>query len=84
VPTNKRCDIVPRLPEGRTLSYLKQVLNGRGGPRAGDIVCGNCEAVLMSNAPSRAIDLLISCPECRSINDLTATQAVQPRPLATR
>src|SRR4029077_20972386 len=79
MPTHKRCEILPRLPEGRTLSYLKQTLNGRGGPRSGDILCGACSTVLMSTAPSRPIDLLISCPDCRAINDLTLTTAIVPQ-----
>ena len=85
MPTHKRCEVLPRLPEGRTLSYLKQVLNGRGGARAGDILCGTCDSVLMSTAPSRPIDLLISCPDCRSINDLTLTTAIaRDKPATSR
>jgi hypothetical protein len=77
--TNHKCEVLPRLPEGRTLSYLKATLNGRGGPRAHNLVCGGCELILMSSAPSRPIDLLVSCPECRAINDFSLTSPV-PKP----
>lgn len=69
-----KCEVLPRLPEGRTLSYLKGTLNGRGGPKAASLVCGSCEFVIMSSAPSRPIDLVISCPQCKAINDLTTAR----------
>jgi hypothetical protein len=71
-----RCEVLPHLPEGRTLSYLKGTLNGRGGVKAPSLVCGKCDFLIMSTAPNRPIDLVISCPQCRAINDLTVTKAV--------
>ena len=53
---------------------LKRTLNGRGGAKSHSVVCGNCELELMASAPNRPIDLLVSCPECRAINDLSVFQ----------
>ncbi|MFN2466047.1 MAG: hypothetical protein ABR598_07265 [Candidatus Dormibacteria bacterium] len=77
--TVKRCELVARVPEGRTLSYLKRTLNGRGGAKSHSLVCGNCELELMASAPNRPIDLLVSCPECRSINDLSLQTPVDKK-----
>ncbi|MDQ6748149.1 MAG: hypothetical protein M3010_08620 [Candidatus Dormibacteraeota bacterium] len=80
----KKCELVARVPEGRTLSYLKRTLNGRGGAKSHSLVCGNCELELMASAPNRPIDLLVSCPDCRSINDLSVTTAVDKKAPAGR
>jgi phage FluMu protein Com len=80
----KKCDIVARVPEGRTLSYLKRTLNGRGGAKSHSVVCGNCELELMASAPNRPIDLLVSCPECRAINDLSIQTPVDKKAAAGR
>ena len=69
-----RCEVLPKLPEGRTLSYLKGTLNGRGGPKAASLVCGSCDFVIMSSSPSRNVDLVISCPQCKAINDLSTAR----------
>ncbi|HEY8740629.1 MAG TPA: hypothetical protein VIN56_08570 [Candidatus Dormibacteraeota bacterium] len=80
----KKCEVIARVPEGRTLSYLKRTLNGRGGPRSHSLVCGNCALELMASAPSRPIDLLVSCPECRAINDLSVTVIVDKKAATAR
>jgi hypothetical protein len=69
-----RSTVITTIPEGRSASRIKGVLNGRGGKKSNDLVCGACGIVLMSKAPDRAIELIVRCYACNQVNDLAQLQ----------
>ena len=65
-----KCAVITAVPEGRSASRIKGVLNGRGGKKGHDLMCGSCGITLMSKAPDRTIELIVRCYGCNQLNDL--------------
>ena len=69
--TTRTCPLVDNPDKERSVSRIKGALNGRGGKKGVDLLCGFCSQVLMSKAPNRPVELLVRCYDCDRINDLS-------------
>ncbi|MHB8508140.1 MAG: hypothetical protein ACYDGR_05745 [Candidatus Dormibacteria bacterium] len=69
---SKSCAIMESLTKEQTFSHIKGPLNGRGGKKGLDLLCGKCGSTIMSQAPNREIVLLVRCYDCAAVNDLSS------------